>query len=556
MIRFVLSKSHPFHGEEVRVVGDCEALGWWDSTWCRELFGPKSNITPPVEGNLTASLLIPVGSRKITFKFIAVRKDCLIRGEEKEVKVPDGIWRLTDSGDVGPRSYTLRRDEPWCSPSYWPGSGDWAVFDANKLSCPSLALRGPRSGEAKTLMVYFHPLHGRLDKPSTSIFNDPYAPPAYGFWRCLEHAVLLIPGCPVFMDGDEEGGSGQWIYENWERSEQAGKDLFDLIENVRKHYSIAHDRVVGFGTSNGGYAILEMMGQFPTLFSKAAAVSAHIETPAHEVAAKIPKNVPLYVWHCINDVVCPSSDIINLVSHLRREEKNVDIWMGKDTMSYNGHEAASHYAVNRGLIDWLLSTSTAKNQDDFVLKQGCISTTDLWALRKSLQCVEDGPSWSATQGWVTREDDVYCWKGQDRWWREESSDSQWREQRTFVENDWEWREQKGDDPWEEDGEYGWASGWSSKIRGYGDAGWWGKSESTNSQNSSGDWSWWASASPKTHSPCKFSRRRMDAWEPSSKQVDWPRKDAWSDYSPYTRATKRHPSPNCDRSKSPRRDYKY
>lgn len=423
MIRFVLSKGHPFRGDEVRVVGDCEALGWWDDSWGRQLFGSRSKVAPPIP-NETASLLIPVGKKTITFSFIAVRKNGnALRGEERTIAVPEGTWRLTDDG----ADYHLEK-EPQSVPPSWPRFGTWNIFEAETPSLPSFAIRGPTSGKATKLMVYFHPLHGRLDKPATSVFDDATAPPAYDFWRCMEDTVILMPGCPCKLEDGEEVGSGEWAHVDGVRSDKVGQDLYVLIVSVRAHYAIEPTEVFGFGTSNGGYAILEMLGQFPHLFARAAAISPHIETPAEDVAAKIPQDVPLYIWHCINDSVCPSSDVLQVVTNLREEEKNVRLWMGKDHMSARGHTHASHYAVDRGMIEWLLDGQDA----DCVQEEGRISMSALCTpLRPSFQrrAFDSHSRWSTTTGWVDTTDSTAT---NDAWstrtpWRKDDYSSQWNE---------------------------------------------------------------------------------------------------------------------------------
>jgi len=341
MIRFVLPGSHPLIYEASRhrlntlcVMGDGECLGDWEPTWSRRLFTPDCGISVGSQNSDEAtSLLVAIGKKgSARFQFVVVYdgKRIVAKSALRRVELrTGGIWRLTDSGYSGYFAYELQKEYMWTSPyqldgAIWTDWDNWQIIENSDPTKLSFAVRGPLHGVERNtkMIVYFHYMNGSADRYHTSIFNDRCFP----HWECydrLSNAVILCPLVPRIVGRDgEDICRGEWLHDaRSRRSKKEAQDIFDLIQRVRNHYGVSEENVAGFGNSNGGYAILELLGQFPMLFSKAAVIGAHIYEPARLVASRIPEFVPLVFFHCEDDEMCEVDDIYRVITAMSDQGK-------------------------------------------------------------------------------------------------------------------------------------------------------------------------------------------------------------------------------------------
>lgn len=145
-------------------------------------------------------------------------------------------------------------------------------------------------------------LHGAGNRGSDNkrhllFINRPLSNPELS----VDEAIILYPHCAL---------ENKWVHTNWyagsydleqvPESEEL-KAVLDILEQVRKTYSIDPDRICLTGYSMGGYGTWNLLMNHPDLFAAAVPMCGAGDPEKAEVI----KNIPIWAIHGARDPIVP-----------------------------------------------------------------------------------------------------------------------------------------------------------------------------------------------------------------------------------------------------------
>lgn len=123
-----------------------------------------------------------------------------------------------------------------------------------------------------------------------------------------------------------------------------------LLDEVQKNYRVDPKRIYLLGVSRGAYGAWHLMVQYPDRFAAVVAISG--EAPA--TYAQWVTNMPVWVFHGMEDESIPISESDSMVAALRKNGNQVRYTRYEDT----GHDAWTATFKNQEVYEWLLRQRT------------------------------------------------------------------------------------------------------------------------------------------------------------------------------------------------------
>jgi predicted peptidase len=157
---------------------------------------------------------------------------------------------------------------------------------------------------------------------------------------------VLMPQCP-----DQQ----QWVDTPWEKGSYPTAQVqisgsmtlaMEILEAVRKQYSIDPSRLYVMGASMGGYGTWDVIVRFPDVFAAAVPVCGAGD-PA--MASKL-VNVPIWAFHGDNDLTVPVSgttDMVRAIQQAGGSRVRVTLYQGV------GHAVCVSAWSEEGLVEWV-----------------------------------------------------------------------------------------------------------------------------------------------------------------------------------------------------------
>ncbi len=122
--------------------------------------------------------------------------------------------------------------------------------------------------------------------------------------------------------------------------------LIELLDEIVKEYRIDTSRIYLTGMSRGGYGTWTLAMQYPERFAALAPVCG--AAPA-SYAVWVP-DVPIWVFHGVNDPLIDVSESVNIVKKLKELKKDVKLTIYEET----GHNAWEQAYADPQLYEWLM----------------------------------------------------------------------------------------------------------------------------------------------------------------------------------------------------------
>ena len=158
--------------------------------------------------------------------------------------------------------------------------------------------------------------------------------------------LILMPQCP-----DQQ----QWVDTPWEKGSYSTAEIpisqslsltMEILEAVRKEYSIDPSRLYVMGASMGGYGTWDAIIRFPDVFAAAVPVCGAGD-PA--MASRL-VGVPIWAFHGDNDLTVPVSGITDMVGAIQQAGgKRVRVTLYKGV----GHAALNMAWTQDDLVEWV-----------------------------------------------------------------------------------------------------------------------------------------------------------------------------------------------------------
>ena len=135
---------------------------------------------------------------------------------------------------------------------------------------------------------------------------------------------------------------GIW-WSNKQKLVLLGKLLQDLISELR----VDKNRIYGTGLSMGGYGILDLASNYPTLF--AALIPICGGTILNQIKNLV--KIPIWMFHGEKDDVIPVESSILIYQYLNKKNKNTLLTVYPNIT----HDSWTKTYENEKIYDWLLS---------------------------------------------------------------------------------------------------------------------------------------------------------------------------------------------------------
>jgi len=160
--------------------------------------------------------------------------------------------------------------------------------------------------------------------------------------------LILMPQCP-----DDQ----QWVDTPWESGSYSTAQVpiskaltlaMEILEAVRKDYSIDPSRLYVIGASMGGYGTWDVIARFPDLFAAAVPVCGAGDP---QMAAKL-VHLPIWAFHGDNDLTVPVSGSMDMVRAIQQA--------GGSRVRITLYRGVGHAALNMAwredvLVEWVFS---------------------------------------------------------------------------------------------------------------------------------------------------------------------------------------------------------
>jgi len=142
-------------------------------------------------------------------------------------------------------------------------------------------------------------------------------------------------------------------------TKEAQIDIKEAIDDVIVNFNINTEKIILSGFSMGGYGVYRTHYEYPELFSALAIISGHPDLPSRwrienginfldEDLLKIFSDIPIYIYHGMQDLNCPFELTEELVNILKRYN---------DNLIFRSDEQAGHGLMEKELqedyFNWL-----------------------------------------------------------------------------------------------------------------------------------------------------------------------------------------------------------
>jgi hypothetical protein len=180
-----------------------------------------------------------------------------------------------------------------------------------------------------------------------------------------EPSFLLIPKCPYEWGGAAWGGTYDPDLRN------SLKLTLEVIDSLKKIYSIDPRRIYMFGNSMGGEGVFALMAFRPTYFAAAVSVAGYTKT-GHASAMV---TTPLWIIHGGNDNLAPTSSSQDIYAAIKDA--------GGLKVRYSEYPGYDHYSIwsyvtqETSIVPWMLAQkrdSVFTGRPNIVRDFDCVTT--------------------------------------------------------------------------------------------------------------------------------------------------------------------------------------
>lgn len=127
------------------------------------------------------------------------------------------------------------------------------------------------------------------------------------------------------------------------------KDVLQLLDSVISSHRVDEKRIYLTGMSRGGYGAWSLAAQYPDRFAALVAVCGVAPSPYASWLGQM----PIWVFHGVNDNVIPVSESVEMVKELRRNGNNAKLTLYPEV----GHNAWDYAYTDEEMVNWLVKQS-------------------------------------------------------------------------------------------------------------------------------------------------------------------------------------------------------
>lgn len=192
-------------------------------------------------------------------------------------------------------------------------------------------------GEPSPMILF---LHGRGESYGPLSIVAKWGPPRRLAAGEQMKYIVVSPQCP-----------GESF---WSREDQQ-KRLVELLDYIKNHYNVDADRIYLTGLSMGGFGTWRLAADHPDWFAAAVPICGRGDP------ADAPKlvNLPIWVWHGVDDPVVPFSASEQMVQAIRAAGGNK---VRFTTLEHIGHASWQAAYQSADLYNWLDKQRASNNR--------------------------------------------------------------------------------------------------------------------------------------------------------------------------------------------------
>ena len=162
----------------------------------------------------------------------------------------------------------------------------------------------------------------------------------------LNDSIIIFPQCPENNKwGDTDWGKGSYSLDAVPESNEL-RALVELIEKIKKDYSVDEKRIYACGLSMGGYGVWNLLMRHPDLFTGGVAMCG----AADPSKASVLVDMPVWAVHGAKDPTVPVSGSREMVNAIKA--------LGGTKIQYtelpnNEHDVWTYTYANVDIFRWL-----------------------------------------------------------------------------------------------------------------------------------------------------------------------------------------------------------